>query len=213
MNPTNFLGKKGEQGLRVDGFTLPDGHTLNLHLPAGGCGAVMGPSGSGKSLLLRAICDLDPHTTQISWKGVAQRDLPAPQWRSRVAYLPAESAWWHDTVGAHFQDPEAAKPLLESLHLEPACLTWSIHRTSSGERQRMAIARLLARQPEVLLLDEPTANLDATRAQLVEKVLTGFQASHNTTLLWITHDQAQALRVADQRIELVPGEGFRELEP
>ncbi|ABK44604.1 ABC transporter related protein [Magnetococcus marinus MC-1] len=213
MNHTQTLEIDPQAGLSLSGFILPDGHALALRLAPGTCCAIMGPSGSGKSLLLRAICDLDPHTAQVQWQGAWQQQTPAPQWRSRVAYLPAESAWWHDRVGEHFTDSDAAIPLLQALHLEPACLSWSMHRTSSGERQRMAIARLLARQPQLLLLDEPTANLDATRTQLVEQLFNRYRTHHQTTLLWITHDLAQAKRVATQIIELTPGHGFREVQP
>ena len=74
----------------------------SLHIAAGECVALRGPSGSGKSLLLRAIADLDPHEGEVTLDGVACEMIPAPEWRRQVALLPVESQWWLDEVGEHF---------------------------------------------------------------------------------------------------------------
>jgi ABC-type multidrug transport system ATPase subunit len=94
----------------------------------------------------------------------------APDWRRRVGLLPAESGWWADRVGAHFITTNDARnpattptPILARLGFEPDVLDWDVQRLSSGERQRLGLARLLLNRPEVLLLDEATANLDPTR--------------------------------------------------
>nr|CRH05344.1 putative transporter subunit: ATP-binding component of ABC superfamily [Candidatus Magnetococcus massalia] len=188
------------QGLNVQNYRLPDGQSMDIELDVGQTLVIMGPSGCGKSMLLRTLADLDPHTATVNWRGMDQASLPAPQWRQQVAYLPAESVWWYDTVGEHFPPSAELLQLLQQLELPADCLDWSIHRISSGEKQRMAIARLLQRKPDLLLLDEPTANLDATRTQLVERVLLAFAAKHGSTLIWVTHDEAQAQRVAHRTL-------------
>lgn len=164
------------------------------------CTALDGPSGSGKTLLLRAIADLDPHRGEALLDGVEQRRLPAHRWRRRVAYLPAESHWWADRVGAHFNGVDAA--LLQALGFAPEVLEWEVARLSSGERQRLALARLLALKPRVLLLDEPTANLDAANRQRVEAVIRDY-LEHNAALaLWVTHDPEQGRRIGVRHLRI-----------
>lgn len=78
---------------------------VSFSLPAGECLGIQGESGCGKSRLLRAIADLDPHQGEVTWGETAAIDLPAHQWRRKVAYLPAESQWWFDRVAEHFCAP------------------------------------------------------------------------------------------------------------
>jgi len=171
--------------------------------------AVRGPSGSGKSLLLRAIADLDPAAGEVSLDGTARDHIPAPEWRRRVAYVPAESGWWDDRVRAHFPDGGGPKSnriaeLIEALGLDPAALDWEVRRLSTGERHRLAIARALIREPEVWLFDEPTAALDAEAARLVEAVI-GQGRARGAAILLVTHDDAQAARLADRVLTMAGG--------
>jgi ABC-type iron transport system FetAB ATPase subunit len=164
-------------------------HTLqniNLTVAPGQCVGLTGPSGSGKSLLLRALADLDPHAGDMSLEGVGADQIPAPLWRRRVGLLPAESSWWHDTVGPHFsQVPDA---LLRQVGFDVGVMDWKISRLSSGERQRLALLRLLVLQPQVLLLDEPTTNLDRQNSQRVESLLERYRRSHSPMMIWVSHD-------------------------
>lgn len=131
---------------------------VSVNVDEGECIAVMGPSGAGKSLFLRSVADLDPNDGQVALSGELREDMPAFEWRRRVALVPAESGWWADRVGEHFppgwSDPDA----LAALGLGADILGWEVDRLSSGERQRAALARCLARNPVALLLDEPTAS-------------------------------------------------------
>ncbi|HEX6115286.1 MAG TPA: ABC transporter ATP-binding protein, partial [Geminicoccaceae bacterium] len=83
----------------------------------GECVAVMGPSGAGKTRLLRAIADLDPNRGEVVADGVDRARLSGPACRRMVGYLPAESGWWADTVGAHFPDRNGRHPLLGEMGL------------------------------------------------------------------------------------------------
>ena len=133
--------------LRIRGLTRAGLGPVDLDLEAGACAALAGPSGAGKSLLLRAISDLDPNDGQVSLDGTSRSSMPAPEWRRKVGYLAAESGWWEDTVGLHFSDAEGAAPLLSGLGLDPEALGWPIERLSTGEKQRLALARLLELEP------------------------------------------------------------------
>ncbi len=172
---------------------------MNAHLQAGECITLSGPSGCGKTLLLRAIADLDPHEGEVLLNGVEARNIAGSQWRKRVAYVPAETHWWADTVAAHF--PDEKKMPLERLGFPLEAMHWKIHRLSSGERQRLALLRALARHPSVLLLDEPTANLDPENTRRVEHAVLQF-LQQGGICLWVTHDRVQQQRMGSRRWEL-----------
>ena len=135
--------------------------------------ALTGPSGAGKTLLLRALADLDLNEGEVVMGGRLRSNLPAPEWRRRVGYVPAETGWWADLVGDHFSTPLQAAELLAQLGFtKPGqVFDWPVARLSSGERQRLALARGLCCNTEVLLLDEPTSALDRDNAGLVEQLL------------------------------------------
>lgn len=162
---------------------------------------MVGPSGSGKTRLLRAIADLDPHGGGSFLRGEACRHIPAHRWRQRVGFLPAESAWWAERVADHL--PAAPAPAdFAALGLAADVMRWPVSRLSSGERARLALLRLLAVGPEVLLLDEPTANLDPGNAERVEQLLRRQQRA-GAGLIWVSHDEAQLRRVADRGYRIV----------
>ena len=96
----------------------------SLTIKAGECVSLRGPSGSGKSLLLRAIADLDPHEGQVLLENVPYQHIPAPLWRKKVCLVPVESQWWYDTVGPHF--PGDNCPYLEKLGFDNDVLGWQI---------------------------------------------------------------------------------------
>ena len=167
---------------------------VSLKLDKGACGVIMGPSGSGKTLLARAIVDLDPNDGEVLWNGARRSHTPAPRWRRMIGYVPAETGWWADRVAAHFPVPAEAAPLVEATGLPAQALEWPVARLSSGEKQRLALARALQLSPEVLILDEPTSALDEASKEKVEALLMA-QKKAGLTLLVITHDAAQARRL------------------
>jgi ABC-type iron transport system FetAB ATPase subunit len=190
------------------GLTIHAVRTLHvgpasLEVAAGRCTALWGPSGSGKSLLLRALADLDPHEGEVRVGGEAQSSMRGPEWRRRVGYLPTESRWWAATVGEHF--PAAAVVELDALGFEADVLGWEVARMSSGERQRLALLRLLTHGPEALLLDEPSANLDAESTARVEALVQRFRTERDAAVLWVGHDPEQRTRVAVAQFRIDAG--------
>src|SRR5260221_2646172 len=90
---------------------------FELSLAPGECVGITGPSGAGKSVFLRMIADLDPHSGTARLADQGCEAMPAPTWRRLVTYLPAESGWWAETVGAHIADAAAARALLPAVLL------------------------------------------------------------------------------------------------
>jgi energy-coupling factor transporter ATP-binding protein EcfA2 len=130
--------------------------------------------------------------------------MPASEWRKLVALVPAESGWWADRVGDHF--PSKSDPIapIEALGLANA-LEWEVSRLSTGERQRLAIARALCRKPEVLLLDEPAASLDEQATRRVEDLIREC-CTTGMALLLVTHDRQQAERTAKRVLRMRDGQ-------
>lgn len=176
---------------------------VSLYVGAGECAGISGPSGTGKSILFRAVSDMEPFTGSIHLEGADIRETPAPLWRKQVGLLPAESSWWHDLVAPHF--PATFSPGYAALGFPPEVAKWEIHRLSSGEKQRLSLLRLLANTPRVLLLDEPTANLDAENTWLVESIIQEYRIRHQAAVIWVSHDTQQLERVADHRYILDAG--------
>ncbi|MCB1125112.1 MAG: ATP-binding cassette domain-containing protein [Verrucomicrobiae bacterium] len=92
--PTGLVARE----LRFRGFG-----PFHLTVPTAACLGLSGPSGAGKTLLLRSLADLDPHEGTVTLDGTAQHALPGPAWRRQVGLLPADTLWWHDHVGPHFE--------------------------------------------------------------------------------------------------------------
>ncbi|MCU7920605.1 MAG: ABC transporter ATP-binding protein [Candidatus Thiodiazotropha sp. (ex Epidulcina cf. delphinae)] len=181
---------------------------FDLHLPAGECTTLSGPSGCGKTRLLRAVADLDPHQGEAWLDEREKQTFSGPEWRHHVGLLLAESAWWSERVGDHFNTID--QDLLTDLDLPVESTAWEISRLSSGERQRLALIRLLTNRPQVLLLDEPTANLDASNIGKVEQLIESWRKKHQTAVLWITHDTAQQKRIGEHHRQIESGQ-LREL--
>lgn len=189
--------------LSVIDLKVLDLQPVRFTIQAGECVCLTGPSGAGKSMLLRAIADLIPHQGEAKLDDVLCSQTRPSLWRQQVGYLAAESHWWLDTVGGHF--PEVNIGALEKLGFGSQVLDWQVARLSSGEKQRLALLRLLANRPRALLLDEPTASLDAGSVQRVEGMIRDYRQEHAAPVLWVSHDASQIKRVASRLLRLQDG--------
>ena len=105
-------------------------------------------------------------------------------------------------------DSEAAidlTKLLQNLGFGPDVLDWMISRLSTGERQRLSLARMLAKHPRALLLDEATANLDPPNRTLVEALIEDYRTGRDAPVLWVSHDPEQRLRLSGRRLVIHDG--------
>jgi UDP-glucose/iron transport system ATP-binding protein len=184
---------------------------IDLRIESGSCTAISGPSGAGKSLLLRAISDLDENTGHVSLDGTIRDALPAPEWRRKVAYVPAESGWWAENVQDHFIETPGLTELLQAVALSNA-LSWQVSRLSTGERQRLALVRALQLNPDVLLLDEPTSALDPSSVARVEALLKA-RLEAGCAVLLVSHDPDQPSRLEAHRYYMSSGELFENPAP
>jgi putative ABC transport system ATP-binding protein len=180
---------------------------FELNLGTGACAAITGPSGSGKSLFLRMIADLDLNEGKV-WLNERERgSMPAPQWRRLATYISAESGWWADRVIEHFDVNRRSEvaALAARLGLRTDLLDAPVAQLSTGEKQRFSLVRALLPSPPVLLLDEPTGPLDEESVAKVEALLQERKAT-GTSVLLVTHDPNQAERLGDQRYRMVAGQ-------
>ena len=181
------------ENLRHEGL-----EAAKLELNRGDIAVMSGPSGSGKTRLLRAVADLDAHSGEVWLEGRHYLSFHPCDWRRQVGFLPTESHWWRKDPMAHFDKPPNSDTL-KRLKLDPSVLKRPIAQLSTGERQRLALLRLLQSAPRVLLLDEPTGSLDADSAARVEAEVRRYLKEKDAAAIWVSHDEAQAKRIASRR--------------
>jgi iron(III) transport system ATP-binding protein len=201
--------------LVVRGVSKSFGHLrvldgVDLDVPAGSFTAILGSSGSGKTTLLRIIAGferLDAGQVQLGGQTVDSADQPyVPSEHRRVGYVPQEGALFpHLSVGRNVafglhrgpQRRQRVMELLDMVGLDGLGRRYP-HQLSGGQQQRVALARALATEPEIVLLDEPFSSLDASlRASVRAEVLEVLRKAGTTSVL-VTHDQDEALSMADQ---------------
>jgi putative ABC transport system ATP-binding protein len=191
--------------LRIDQFVTRHVGPIELSIGAAECVCIEGASGSGKTLLLRAIADLDPHRR----RGLPRRTRAAAACRPRPGVIRWRWCWPRASGGqngsATISTRASMLAWLAQLGLPDSAMSWEIARCSTGERQRLALLRTLMQAPAALLLDEPTGNLDHESTQRVEGLLTGYQRQRQAALLWVSHDAGQIERVAQRRFILDDG--------
>ena len=191
-------------GFRVVRLTAGPVGPLSFALSPGQCLMVRGRSGVGKSLLLRALADLDPAVGQVFVDGDERLSMEAPIWRRLVGLVPAEPGWWDERLGAHFDDWPQARAQFAELLLPDFGPDRRLATLSTGERQRLALVRALTVRPRVLLLDEITSALDEDSRRAVETRLRVF-LDQGGMAVWVSHDGAQTARMASLVLDLPDG--------
>ncbi|ANW63896.1 sugar ABC transporter [Mycobacterium sp. djl-10] len=191
---------------------------VDLHVPTGTVTAVLGPSGCGKSTLLRILAGFESPTAGVVAVGgqtLVDGSTWVPAHRRRIGLMPQEGALFpHLTVADNVAFGVGRMPRGERA---AAVTRWLgvvgldgmgdrlPHQLSGGQQQRVALARALAAQPRVLLLDEPFAALDAGLRVQVREDITAILRDTATTAVLVTHDQSEALSLADQVAVLLDG--------
>jgi ABC-type sulfate/molybdate transport systems ATPase subunit len=185
---------------------------VSARLPIG-ASSLLGPSGSGKSTLLRLLDRLaDPDSGRVLYEGRDVREYDPLALRREVSLVPQLPALLEGTVhdnvaygprlaGRSFN----ARSCLELAGLDPAFEDRDAGKLSVGEQQRVMLARALALEPRVLLLDEPTSALDQTARDAVEGTLRRLRARTAISLVVVTHDIAQARRLAEYVVRIESG--------
>jgi len=185
---------------------------ISLGLPLGAT-CVAGPSGSGKSTLLRLLNRLaDPSAGVVRLRGKDVRERDVLALRRDVSLVPQLPALLDGTVadnvayGTRLAGRAADVPrALELAGLDTSFAEREAGRLSVGEQQRVMLARALALEPSVLLLDEPTSALDGVARDAVEATLLDLRERLGLSYVLVTHDEAQAQRLADTVVRLDHG--------
>lgn len=194
---------------------------VSLHLNAGERLVVVGPSGSGKTLLLRALAYLDPlDAGELLWRGAALTPSNIPAFRGQVIYIHQRPALIEGTVADNLAYPfslalhkkrrydgERIERWLAALGRSADFLSKHSRDLSGGESQITALLRAIQLDPEVLLLDEPTAALDSTAARAVEQCIEQWfrEDAQRRSMVWVSHNAEQADRMADRVIAVEAG--------
>ena len=199
--------------IKFPGFALED---INLSIQDGEFFMLLGPTGTGKTLILEAIAGIVPITGgRILVKGKEITRLPPEQRGTGIVYqdyalFPHLSVLKNITYGLryHRNNPNTSKKrvtwLMEQLGLQPL-VQRSIHNLSGGEKQRIALARALAVNPSVLLLDEPLSALDPNFREDIRDLLKKLHQEVETTFLMVTHDFAEAMFLGERMAVLNDG--------
>lgn len=183
----------------ADALRVDNRPGVSLCIRGGEICGLSGPSGAGKTRLLRALADLDPQTGKLSLNQQTQSELPAAEWRRAVMLIPARPRWWLPSAEAHFARDMRVEA--QAIGLTPQRLQAPCEQLSSGEQNRAALLRGLSRDPQLLLLDEPTAALDSHSTQQVESLLRNWLRPTRAILL-VSHDQAQLERLCQHTLSL-----------
>jgi tungstate transport system ATP-binding protein len=193
---------------------------INIRVDKGETFALIGPTGAGKTTLLRLIDLLDlPTSGKIYFDGtdVTKSGKVRLEARRRMAFVLQKPVVFNTSVygniayGLKWRGAgknsihQKVNSVLEMVNLS-AYKDRNARTLSGGEAQRVAIARAIVIEPEILLLDEPTANLDPISTSRIEKLITDIVNRYNTTIIMATHDMTQGQRLADRIGVLIDGE-------
>ncbi len=195
-------------------------HEVSVRVARGSVWAVVGPSGSGKSTFLRLLNRLDePTGGTVFLEGRDYRELAPRELRRRLGMVMQSAHLFPGTVRDNLRfgprqrgealSDERARALLEGVGLAGFAKR-DVSKLSGGEAQRVSLARTLANEPDVLLLDEPTSALDRAALRDVEALVSRVIRERGLTALIVTHDHAQAERMADHVLVLERGRVARQ---
>lgn len=201
----------------VNGKALLD--DISFELYKGEVLAITGPSGAGKSSLLRLLNRLDePTSGTVYLEGIDYRTIPARELRRRVGMVTQRPFLFPGNVAQNLRygpaqrGEELPQEVLEELLLRVGLSGYgdrNVANLSGGEAQRVSLARALANRPDILLLDEPTSSLDDDAKLEVEGLLETIMHGQGLTCTVVTHDAAQAVRLAKRALLLVSGRVVR----
>ncbi|MCH2182305.1 MAG: ATP-binding cassette domain-containing protein [Mariniblastus sp.] len=211
MNATPIIGIEDLSRRTSDGEILLAPTRLDVF--PGDRLAIVGKSGSGKTLLLRSLAALDPvQSGELRFLGQTVHGNQVPPYRTDVVYLPQRPVLFEGTVESNLQLPFQLKSnagrnydrqkimkWLETLGRDASFLSKNHENLSGGEMQIVALLRAIQLDPQVLLLDEPTAALDEGLTASVEQLVDCWfeAAKQQAALVWITHSMNQAERICD----------------
>lgn len=215
-SPTSILSTQHLSRV-VDGKVLVA--DITVEIAPGDVLAVVGPSGSGKSSFLRLLNRLDePTSGTVFVDGIDYRNLAPRELRRKIGMVTQRAFLFPGSVAANLRfgpqqrgetlSDEKVSELLTHVGL-PGYETRDVANLSGGEGQRVSLARALANSPAVLLLDEPTSALDEESKRGIEGLLQQIMRNDGLTCVMVTHDVAQARRIADRALVLERGRALR----
>ncbi|TKB25506.1 ABC transporter ATP-binding protein [Desulfopila sp. IMCC35006] len=210
------MGQLGLRNLTIRYNSKPVIRDLSLDINDGEMVSLLGPSGVGKTTILKAIAGLlQPDSGSILLNGEPVNHLP-PEQRDAVLIFQKPLLFPFLDVGqnigfglkmAKVKKPVAAKQIDKIMEITGLgnFKHRKIHQLSGGQQQRVALARGLVLEPSVLLLDEPLSSLDAELRQQMRELICTIQNQTGTTMLFVTHDQSEALAISDRICVLLDG--------
>jgi putative ABC transport system ATP-binding protein len=213
FTPTTVILETDHLTREVEGTRIVDDVTVEVR--TGEVLVIVGPSGAGKSSFLRLLNRLDePTGGTVHLKGVDYRQIPPRELRRRVGMVTQTAYLFPGTIADNLrfgplqQGIELPAKTIDALLIQVGLTGRTgedVAHLSGGEAQRVSVARALATTPEVLLLDEPTSALDAEAKSEVEKLVLTVVRQNGLTSVMVSHDLAQAIRVADRVMVMSKG--------
>jgi D-methionine transport system ATP-binding protein len=211
------------QALRSQSIARPILQDLSLTLAVGQVVGIVGPTGAGKSALLKLLNRLvDPSQGELHWQGQPYAAVPVKALRRQIMLVPSEPKLLDQTAGgaivhglqlqgqSEAQLASALSQWQQRLHIPPEWLDQVESGLSLGQRQWVTIARGIACEPSVLLLDEPTAHLDQDYADRLKNVLRKVMQSSTQLIVIVSHDWQWLASVCDRVLQLQDGRLVRD---
>lgn len=185
---------------------------VSFSFDAGKLYTIIGPSGAGKSSLLRLLNRLDEASSgDVTFEGRNIHELEPWTLRRQVGFLFQTPHLFEGTVrdNIRFAEKQMSRDQIklcaDRVRLRPDLLDAPIDNLSVGEKQRVALARLLATQPKIALLDEPTSALDPANTDAIEKLICHIASEHGITVIMVSHSPQQIMRMGGEALLMTDG--------